>query len=246
MNAMILAAGKGTRLQSLTEAMPKPMLPIGGRPVLEYIVRWLGFHGVRKMAINVHFQGDIIQRHFGDGSACGVSITFSPEPELLGTAGGVKKMEPFFDEVFLVAYGDVLSDLDVRALLAFHAAHGPQPHATLVVDPRPDATQCGVVEIGDDERVRGFIEKPPPGQIRSRWVNSGIMVLDRPLLADVPPGQVCDFGRDILPAWLEAGVPLWAWKLPPGHYLIDMGTPSNYERACRDWPQRAARWMGPV
>lgn len=235
MNAMILAAGKGTRLYPLTETLPKPMVPVAGRPVLEHIVRWLRRHGVRRIAINLHYLPAAVRGHFGDGSRFGVELLYSEEPELLGTAGGVKRIESFFEDPFLVVYGDVLADFDLGALVAEHRSHAGQPHATLTLDRRPEAAQCGVVELAADGRVAGFVEKPRPEDIRSPWVNSGIMVLDRALLGMIPAGRFSDFGREVLPAWLGAGVPLWGWTLPEGAYLIDMGTPEKYAQAEREW-----------
>lgn len=235
---MILAAGKGTRLYPLTETLPKPMVPVAGKPVLEHLVRWLCRHGIGRIAINLHHLPESVRGHFGDGSRFGVELLYSEEAELLGTAGGVKRIESFFDDPFVVVYGDVLADFDLGALVAQHRSRGEQPHATLTLDRRPDAAQCGVVELDADDRITGFVEKPRPEEIRSPWVNSGIMVLDRALLAMIPPGRFADFGRDVLPAWLGAGVPLFGWRLPKGAYLIDMGTPEKYAQAEREWGLR--------
>ena len=232
---MILAAGKGTRLYPMTETLAKPMVPIGGRPVLEHTVRWLRDHGVRRLAVNLHHCPESVRDHFGDGSRFGVEICYSEEPELLGTAGGVKRIEGFFEDPFLVVYGDVLTDLDVGALAAFHRSAGDAAHATLALDQRPEVAQGGVVELGRDHRIRRFVEKPRRGEICSPWVNSGVMVLDRALLARIPAGRFSDFGREILPAWLADGVPLYGWPLPAGTFLVDVGTAESYARAEREW-----------
>lgn len=238
MNAMVLAAGKGTRLYPVTETLAKPMVPIAGRPLLEHTIGWLRAHGIRRVAINLHHRPESVRGHFGDGSRFGVEIRYSEEPELLGTAGGVKRMEAFFDDPFLVVYGDVLTDLDLGALLAAHRSAGRVPHATLAVDQRPDTTQGGVVELDADNRIRRFVEKPRPGELSSPWVNSGVMVLDRALLARIPAGRFSDFGREVLPAWLLDDVPLYGWPLPPGTFLLDVGTPGSYAHAQRTWPHR--------
>lgn len=235
MNAMILAAGKGTRLYPMTETLAKPMVPIGGRPVLEHIIRWLRDHGIRRMAVNLHHRPESVRGHFGDGSGFGVEIRYSDEPELLGTAGGVKRIESFFEDPFLVIYGDVLTDLDLGALVTFHRSADTGAHATLAVDRRADAAQAGVVEIHANHRIRRFVEKPRLSEIHSPWVNSGVMVLDRALLARIPAERFSDFGREILPQWLSDGVPLYAWPLPEGTFLVDVGTPESYARAEREW-----------
>lgn len=238
MKAMVLAAGKGTRLHPLTETLPKPMLPVAGRPVIAHIVEWLWRHGIYKVAINLHYHPKAIQEYFKNDSWRGVEIIYSEEPELLGTAGGVKKMEAFFDDPFLVVYGDVLTDLDLGALLAFHQIHRGAPHATLTLDRREDNDQCGIVDIDRNGRIKDFIEKPPHGGNRSPWVNSGIMILDRTLLKTIPSGRFCDFGRDVFPEWLLSGLALYGWKLPESSYLIDMGTPDKLARANHDWAWR--------
>jgi len=235
MNAMILAAGKGTRLYPMTETLAKPMVPIGGRPVLEHTIRWLREHGVRRVAVNLHHRPESVRAHFGDGSRFGVEIRYSEEPVLLGTAGGVKRLEGFFEDPFLVVYGDVLTDLDLGALGAFHRSAETAVHATLVLDRRADTAQVGVVELDADQRIRRFVEKPRPGEIRSPWVNSGVMILDRALLGRIPAGRFSDLGREVLPAWLADGVPLYGWPLPAGTFLVDVGTPESYARAEREW-----------
>ncbi|MFH1026455.1 MAG: nucleotidyltransferase family protein [Pseudomonadota bacterium] len=240
MKAMILAAGKGTRMNSLTETAPKPMLLVAGKPVLAHIIEWLWRHGIHQVAINLHYHPEVIREYFDDGSRWGVEIIYSEEPELLGTAGGVKKMEAFFGDPFLVVYGDVLTDLDLGALLDFHQFHCGSPHATLTLDKREDSAQCGVAEIDRNGRIQDFIEKPPPGGSRSPWVNSGIMILDRTLLETIPAGRFCDFGRDVFPGWLRSGLALYGWKMPEGSYLIDMGTPDKLAQANHDWALRNA------
>lgn len=240
MNAMVLAAGKGVRLYPLTVTVPKPMLPVAGRPVLAHIIEWLWRHGIHQVAINLHYHPEVIREYFDNVSWRGVEIIYSEEMELLGTAGGVKKMEAFFGDPFLVVYGDVLTDLDLGALLAFHQFRCGSPHATLALDRREDSAQCGVVEIDRDGRIQDFIEKPPSESIRSPWVNSGIIILDRTLLETIPSGRFCDFGRDVFPGWLRSGVALYGWRMPESSYLIDMGTPDKLAQANRDWARRNA------
>ena len=238
MNAMVLAAGKGTRLRTLTDSLPKPMLPVAGKPVLLHILEWLRRYHVRQAAINLHHRAEVIREYFGNGAGFGLELAYSEEPELLGTAGGVKAMADFFDDPFVVVYGDVLTDLDLGELLTFHRTRVDLLHATLAIDQRPDAAQCGVVVTDADDRIREFIEKPRRTDIRSLWVNSGVMVFDRALLEWIPANRGCDFGRDIFPDWLRRGLPLFGWRLPAASYLIDMGTPEKLVQANREWPLR--------
>jgi len=239
MNAMVLAAGKGTRLSTLTEMVPKPMLPVAGQPVLAHILEWLRSYGIRQVVINLHYHPEVIQGYFGSGGNLGMDIVYSNEPELLGTAGGVRKMESFFHDPFIVIYGDVLTDLDLGALLAFHQNHNDIPHATLALDRRSDFLQCGIVELDEQGHVIAFIEKPQAGDVRSPWVNSGIMVLDRMLLKMIPADCFCDFGRDVLPGWLSRGLSIYGWQMPKENFLIDMGTPEKLAQADREFIKRS-------
>lgn len=238
MNAMVLAAGKGTRLSTLTQATPKPMLPVAGQPVLAHILAWLRHHGIQQVVINLHHHAAIIRNYFGSGGDFAMDILYSEEPELLGTAGGVKKVEPFFHDPFIVVYGDVLTDFNLCNLIAFHRKHHHCPHATLALDQRSDFLQCGIAELDEQGQVRAFIEKPKGGDVRAPWVNSGIMVLDRALLKMIPADRFWDFGRDALPDWLGRGVSIYGWKMPKENFLIDMGTPEKLAQAHHEFSQR--------
>ncbi|MBM3749055.1 MAG: nucleotidyltransferase family protein, partial [Acidobacteria bacterium] len=121
--AMILAAGEGTRLRPLTLERPKPMLPIGGRPLLEHLILWLRDHAITHLAINLHYKPDSVRAYFGDGAPWGVAITYSLEDPILGTAGAVKKLQDYFADTFVVVYGDLLTNLDLTRLIMFHNAH---------------------------------------------------------------------------------------------------------------------------
>ena len=121
MKALILAAGEGTRLRPLTLDRPKPMLPIAGKPLLEHLVNLLVAHGVCDIAINLDYKPDVVTSHFGDGGAWRARIVYSHEERMLGTAGAVRRLQWFLDERFFVLYGDVLTDLDLTALAAFHS-----------------------------------------------------------------------------------------------------------------------------
>jgi NDP-sugar pyrophosphorylase family protein len=245
MKAMILAAGEGTRLRPLTDSLPKPMLPIGGRPALEYTVQWLRYYGIREILINLHHCPETVIRHFGDGSALGVSIEYSIEERILGTAGGAKHRESFFDRPFVVVYGDVLTDLDLSDLVGYHSTRGSNAHLTMSLYRVPDPTQCGVATLDAEGRVTSFVEKPNAGEAPSDLASAGVLVLDPEILRHVPEGRFCDYGHDVFPALIQHGVPIYGWPLPDTAYLIDFGTPENYERVRRQWPTpRAHRFLG--
>lgn len=206
MRAMVLSAGYGTHLGDLTREMPKPMLRLQERPMLEYTICHLVRHGFDEIAVNLHFMSDTIRGYFGDGSRFGVELIYSYEPELLGTAGGVKKMADFLGdgEAFLVQYGDVLTDQDFTAMLHFH--RGRKALATLLLHQR--ACSNSVVSLDEKGRIVGFLERPTEEArrgVQSPWVNSGICICDPQLLAEIPADVACDLPRDIFPRLTDSG-----------------------------------------
>jgi len=235
MKALILAAGKGTRLGSLTENYPKPMLPVGGKPLLAHHMAWLRSFGITEVAVNLHHAADVIRDFFGDGERYGVKLTYSYEPELMGTAGAARRLEHFLDERFVVVYGDVFSNVDLARLESFHvdglAAAAAGAGLTMSLYQVPNPTECGLVELDAGGRVRRFVEKPPLEEVFTDLANSGILICDPALLSEVPAETVYDFGRDLLPALLAQGCPVMGVPLTDGEYVIDIGTPASYTRA---------------
>lgn len=235
MKALILAAGKGTRLQKLTNTCPKPMVPIGGQPLLAHLVGWLRDHNIRQIAMNLHYHPEVITTYFGDGHHLDVAITYSYEEQLLGTAGAAKRLQPFLDEPFMVVYGDLYTNLDLTRLIKFHmqqqalAAGGSL--ATLALYQVPNPTECGLVELTTAGRITRFVEKPPPDQVFTDLANAGVMICEPRLLDFIHEAMVCDFGRDLFPALLRAGEGLYGQPLTADEFLIDIGTPAGYQRA---------------
>ena len=231
---MILAAGGGTRLQPLTDTCAKPLLPVGDRPVLAHIVRWLSQHQVREIAVNLHHFPEAVVDYFGDGQAHGVSFHYSLEDELLGTAGALKPVADFLDTTFVVVYGDVLTNLDLAAMLAFHRAR--QAGLTLALYRVDDPARCGVVDVDAQGRIRQFVEKPDPANIFTDLANGGVYIVEPAVLEQIPAGQFYDFGHDLFPKLLGQGVPLYGYPIGEA-YLIDMGTPETYAQAQLDHAQ---------
>ncbi len=238
MKALVLAAGLGTRLGALTRHTPKPMLPVGGKPLLEHIVELLRRHGIADVAINLHHKPDVILRHFGSGEAWSVRLRYSYEAVLLGTAGAaLRHLAWLYPDPFLVYYGDVYSDVNLTDLIERHRTSGAA--ATLVVyqadHPTPPTppreashTHKGVVEFDASGRVQRFAEEPPAEAALSNWTNAGIYVLNPDVLryaSDIPS----DFGHDVFPRLLEAGHHVQAY--PIGGPLIDIDSPENYRAA---------------
>jgi len=238
MKALILAAGQGTRLGPLTRHVPKPMLPVSGRPVLEYIVRWLAWYGIEEVAINLFHSPEVVVNHFGDGARFGVRITYSRESRLLGTAGALRPLAHFFTEPFLLVYGDVLTDFALSALIDHHFACGAA--LTLSLVRRPPAG-CGIAELDASGRLTRFLEKPAEHERFSELTSAGVLLMAPELIRQIPETTPSDIGRDLVPRLLAAGFPVFGWILPAESYLIDMGTPETYTRAQREWPTPAAR-----
>lgn len=234
MKGMILAAGEGKRLRPLTEHVPKPMLPLAGRPLLEHIITLLRKCGITDLAINLHHLPTVVMDYFGDGSHWGVSLRYSLEERLLGSAGGVKRLQAFFDEAFVVYYGDVFTQVDLVPVIELHRRCGAL--ATMGLYRVPDPWNRGIVELDDQQVITRFVEKPPPEQVFSDLANAGIYVLEPDVLDWIPADQPWDFGHGVFPALLADGVRV-AGCVIEGH-LIDIGLPEKYEQANRLASQR--------
>lgn len=232
MKAMVLAAGLGTRLRPVTYSMPKPMVPVVNRPVMEHIVRLLAEHGLTEIVANLHWFPETIESHFGDGSDLGVSITYSREEALLGTAGGVRNAAEELGDEFLVISGDALTDVDLTAMREFHRSHdGIATLATLRVE---DTSGFGVVITDGEGRIQGFQEKPDPAEALSDLANCGIYMFDSAIFDHFPgPGEsrlagpddpegFADWAYDVFPALLDAGIPFHALEVDA--YWNDIGT----------------------
>lgn len=232
MKAMVLAAGLGTRLRPITRAIPKPMVPVLNRPVMDHIVRLLARQGFNDVIANLYWFPETIQGHFGDGSDFGVNLSYSHEDALYGTAGGVRAAADFFDGPFVVISGDALTDIDLVAMRKFHESH--DGIATIAAKPVPDTSGFGVVITDGDSRVQGFQEKPEPAEALSDLANCGIYMFDPEIFEFFPgPGEsglaedgdppgFADWAVDVFPALLDAGVPFYAHSFDS--YWNDIGT----------------------
>lgn len=226
-----MAAGAGTRLHPLTLSLPKPMVPIANRPVLEYTLENLRRHGVTEVMLNLHSHPRKIRSYFKDGKRWGVRIRYSQEPELLGTAGGVKKAAAFLKGgTFLVMSGDGLTDIDLTALADFHKKNRAQ--ATIALKSVDSRLEYGVTLTDRKGRVTRFIEKPRWSDVFSSQVNTGIYVMEPSMLSKIPAKKVCDFGSELWPRLLKEGGRMYGY--PVGHYWCDVGNFSEYRRAQKD------------
>ena len=222
---MVMAAGLGTRLRPLTYEVPKPMVPVANRPVMEHILRLLRGHGLEQVIANLHWFPDTIRDRFGDGSELGIELSYSYEEELLGTAGGVRNVADFFgSEPFLVMAADALTDIDLAALRAAHEAGGGI--ATLAVKRVASVSEFGVVIADSDGRVQGFQEKPDPAEALSDLASCMIYVLSPEIFDYFPDRPVVDFALDVFPALLEHDVPFHVH--PIDAYWNDVGSLPEY------------------
>lgn len=231
---MILAAGRGTRLGPLTDMLPKPLLPVANRPVMERGLACLHHVGVREVGINVSYRGAQIMETFGDGSAHGVTIHWAMEEEPTGTAGGLKGAQPYLDDdLVIVIAGDAMLDVDLTPLLAAHRAH--DAFASLGTIAVEDPSQYGVVVTDADRRVVSFQEKPAPGTEISRLANTGIYLFHPKIFELIPANTFHDFALNVFPEILARRLPFFAF--PVEGYWTDIGHPGEYLRANLDYLQ---------
>lgn len=210
-----MAGGEGTRLRPLSLGMPKPMVPLLGRPVMEHIIGLLKRHGIDEIAVTLCYMPEAVQSYFGDGQKWGVRLHYFIEEAPLGTAGSVRACAPFLEgEDFLVISGDSVCDLDLTAAMEFHQAKRAQ--ATLVLFRHPAPLEYGLVLTDEEQRVVRFVEKPSWGQVVTDLVNTGIYLLSPQVLEQIPPDRPWDFGKDVFPALLESGGGLYG--VPGGGY----------------------------
>lgn len=231
--AMVLAAGEGTRLRPLTLGTPKVLLPVGSeKPLIGHVLSWLKNNGITEVAINLHHMGDNIKEFLGDGSRFGVKVFYSPEETLLGTAGGVKRMAHFFSGTFVVIYGDILTDFNLRDMVQFHRKK--KAMITLAIVEVPNPWDVGVVEMNECGKILSFVEKPPRGSQVGNLGSGGIYVLEQDTLSYIPNKGCVDFAYDTFPQLIELGVPIYGYLLNPEDYLLDIGTIDKYNKANED------------
>ncbi len=231
MKAMALAAGKGTRLFPLTGEIPKPMAPVVNTPIIEHIFDLLAGHGVEEVRVNVHYLADALLEAYGEESRVnGMTVYLEREDELLGTAGGVKRLADKFDDTFVVVSGDALTDVNIGELVEFHREKGAL--ATIALRWVYDTSEFGVVEVDDDDNIQGFQEKPSPEEAISTLANTGIYVFEPRALDYIPEGTFFDFAKDVFPKLLENGERFVGYQ--EDFYWSDIGTLEAYRQAQYD------------
>ena len=243
MKAMILAAGKGTRVRPITHTIPKPMIPILQKPVMEFLLELLREHGFTEIMVNVSHLAEEIENYFRDGQRFGVEIAYSFEGRIedgeligdaMGSAGGLKKIQNFqrfFDDTFVVLCGDALIDLDLSEAVRRHKAKGALASLITKRVPRNQVSSYGVVVTDADGRVRSFQEKPAIDEAASDMINTGIYIFEPEVLDFVPSDQPFDIGSDLFPKLVAAGAPFYA--LPMEFEWVDIGKVPDYWQAIR-------------
>ena len=239
MKAMILAAGKGTRVRPLTYDLPKPMIPILGKPVMAYLVEHLAKYGVTEIMVNVSYLHEKIEEYFGEGHQFGVQIGYSFEgytnddgeviPQPIGSAGGMKKIQDFggfFDETTIVLCGDALIDLDLKSALFEHRRKGALASVITKEVPWDKVSSYGVVVTDQEGRITEFQEKPDQQDARSNFISTGIYIFEPEVINLIPPGRTFDIGSELFPLMAKNGMPFYAQTR--GFNWIDIGSVSDY------------------
>ena len=239
MKAMILAAGKGTRVRPLTYDLPKPMIPLLGKPVMAYLVEHLAKYGVTEIMVNVSYLHEKIEEYFGEGHQFGVQIGYSFEgytnddgevvPMPIGSAGGMKKIQEFggfFDQTTIVLCGDALIDLDLKSALFEHKRKGALASVVTREVPWDKVSSYGVVVADADGRITEFQEKPSEAEARSNFISTGIYIFEPGVLELIPPGVPFDIGAELFPLMAARGLPFYAQRRP--FNWLDIGSVSDY------------------
>ncbi len=222
--AVILVGGPGTRLQPLTYSKPKSMVPILNKPFIEYTIAYLKQFGINDIILTLSYLPEVIRDYFGDGSGLGVRLTYCVEKDPMGTAGAVKNAEQYLHSTFIVLNGDIFTDLDIAEMLAFHHRKGAR--ATLSVCQVDNPSAFGVIETNDDRRIGRFVEKPPPGEATTNWINAGTYILEPEVLKHIPSGSYYMFEKGLFPFLIDEGEPVYGYHY--SGYWLDMGSLGQY------------------
>ncbi len=243
MKAMILAAGKGTRVRPITYTIPKPMIPILEKPVMEFLLELLRQHGFTEVMVNVSHLANEIENYFRDGQRFGVQIAYSFEGritngeligEAIGSAGGMRKIQdfqPFFDDTFIVLCGDALIDLDLTEAIRWHREKGSIATIIMKSVPKQEVSSYGVVVTDETGRINTFQEKPSVEEALSTDINTGIYIFEPEIFNYIPSGQEFDIGGDLFPLLVEKGAPFYGVSMD--FEWVDIGKVPDYWHAIR-------------
>jgi len=231
LKALVLTAGKSTRIAAVAGGLPKPLIKIQGETVLGRNLRWLSSQGIKQVWINLHYRPDDIRAAIGDGTRFGQIVRYVYEPEILGTAGAVRNLSSEWDRTFLVVYGDNLLSFDLKGFLEFHQTHKSCVSVALFDRERHSHTGIagGRVRLAPDGRIQAFCEGTS-GE-NSSLVNSGVYLVEPGVVEEILPGRLCDFGLELFPLLLEQGRPLYGYLIKG--YCLGIDTPESYQETIR-------------
>jgi len=230
MKAVVMAGGFGTRIQPLTNSIPKPMLPILNRPMMEYIIKKLKDVGITDIVVLLYFKPEVIKDYFKDGKDFGVNITYVLPDDDYGTAGAVKKAEKYLDERFIVVSGDLVTDFDFKEIIGFHEIK--QSKLTITLTSVSDPLQFGVVITDKEGKILRFLEKPGWGEVFSDTINTGIYIIEPEILKYIPDNIPFDFSKDLFPKLMKEGITLYGYNAKG--YWRDVGNPESYREVIKD------------
>ncbi len=222
--AIILSGGMGSRMGEMTESIPKVMLKLAGKPLLQHNIELLKRYGIEEICLNLHYLPKSIKEFFGDGSAYGLKIYYNYEPELLGTSGALLAFKNILTENFFVIYGDVVGKVDLEKLERFHLLK--KSDATLVIHPSSHPEDSDIVQIDNDSKINGFIKKP--GNRNFGTLGNAAWYILSPKIFDFLPAGKSDFIRDVFPKMLENDLGLYGYET--SELIGDVGTPERFKK----------------
>ncbi|MDR1695229.1 MAG: NDP-sugar synthase [Endomicrobium sp.] len=228
MKAFVLAAGAGTRLRPLTYDMPKPMIPVAGKPALHYTFENLKKYGFKDVCVNLYYCPGAIVNYFRDNNP-GINIKYSVEEKLLGTAGAIKRQEKFFDKTFVVMSGDGLTDINLKKALEFHKKN--KSVATIVLKEVDARFEYGITLTGKNGKIKSFVEKPKWKDVYADTVNTGIYIFEPEIFKYIPSGKFFDFGTDVFPNLLKKKK-IYGYVMK--EYWTDIGNIFEYKKGVFD------------
>jgi mannose-1-phosphate guanylyltransferase/phosphomannomutase len=230
MKAVVMAGGFGTRIQPLTNSIPKPMLPILNKPMMEHIIKKIKTLGITEIVILLYFKPEVIQNYFKDGKDLGIKIDYVLPDDDYGTAGAVKKAAKYLNERFIVISGDLVTDFDLKEVIGFHEAL--ESKLTITLTSVEDPLQFGVVITDKDGKILRFLEKPGWGEVFSDTINTGIYVIEPEILDYIPDNIPFDFSKDLFPKLMKEGITLYGYNAKG--YWRDVGNPESYREVSKD------------
>ncbi len=230
MKALFLAGGMGTRLRPLTDNLPKPMVPLMGKPLLERNMLKLKECGVDEIVLSTCYKPQKIEEYFGEGTKLGLKIHYICEDIPLGTGGAIKSAEEFFDDTFIIFNADIVSDINIIDMMKFHKEKCAS--VTIAVTQVKNPSAYGVIEYNENLYAESFTEKPKLSEIKSNYINAGIYIFEPSVLKEIPNSQVVSIEKETYPLLLEKGYPIAVYR--SDEYWMDIGTVEKYNQVHQD------------